>query len=96
MWLLYYERGVLPASPAASCLLRHLQQMHVRNCVAMPGQLHPASSVPPANLCLPLDAQAMVQMDSATKWGQEKSNSLVFNTFIFMQATLCSRMCMRS
>lgn len=24
-------------------------------------------------------------MDAATKWGQSKSNSLVFNTFIFMQ-----------
>jgi hypothetical protein len=30
-------------------------------------------------------AQALLQMDAATKAGQAKSNSLVFNTFIFMQ-----------
>lgn len=30
--------------------------------------------------------QALLQMDAATKWGQSKSNSMVFNTFIFMQA----------
>ena len=50
--------------------------------------------VPPIVLSLRLDAQAMLQMDTATKWGQEKGNSLVFNTFIFMQVPSSASKCM--
>ena len=64
---------------------------------AMPVLLPPAAQTfLPTIPCVQLDAQAMLQMDTATKWGQANSNSLVFNTFIFMQATPCSSICMHA
>ena len=68
--------------------------MHGHVGGTMPALLPVAWVVPPTILCLHLGSQAMLQMDSATKWGQANSNSLVFNTFIFMQATPCSSTCM--
>ena len=78
---------VLPASPAASCA--YFAHMHRLIGVLRLPLSSEDFSRPPAILCVQMDAQAMLQMDAATKWGQEKSNSLVFNTFIFMQVIPC-------